>query len=90
MDSLTGEQRVTLILGLFTLVAVISLAHIARSTYLKRPIGSSWMKMYTSFIIITVVGALALANVITGDALTAILGSIAGYVLGTKQGGESD
>lgn len=85
MNDLTGEQRIVVIIGIFTLVIVISLAHIARSTYLRRSIPSSWMKMYTSFVVISIVGALALANVISGDALTALIGTIAGYILGTKE-----
>jgi len=43
------------------------------------------MKMYTSFVVISIVGALALANVISGDALTALIGTIAGYILGSKE-----
>jgi 4-amino-4-deoxy-L-arabinose transferase-like glycosyltransferase len=85
MNALNAGQRVQVILGIFTLVIVISLAHIARSTYLKKSIPSSWMKMYTSFVVISIVGALALANVISGDALTALIGTIAGYILGTKE-----
>lgn len=85
MDVLTPDQRVVISVAIVILAGVLGTVHVVRSIWLKFHVNELLIKMYITFIVVAVLAVLALAGVITGEALVALLGSIVGYVLGSKE-----
>jgi len=77
-------HRALVCVGLIAMGVIFCIVHIWRSVSLKKGFSETTMKMYIGFVVFTVIGAIGVAGVITGDALAAILGASVGYALGNK------
>ncbi len=84
MDSLTSEYRLYLGLAIIGLGAFFCGIHVWRSIKLKKGLSDFTIKMYMLSILATVLGVVGVSGVVTGDAVTALLGALAGYGLGNK------
>jgi len=81
---ISTDQRFYLGLGILILGALFCAAHIVRTILLKKQLTEATIKMYMLFIMISVFGVVAVVGALDGQALAALLGSVAGYALGQR------
>ncbi len=86
MIEFTTDQRVIISIAILSFSAILGVAHVVRSIKLKFPIEEPLIKMYITFFVVAILAILAISGAITGDAVIALLGSIVGYVLGSRSG----
>jgi len=82
---LIAEQyRFWLAIGLLTFCGIVCVANLRRSIHLKAYFSIDTMRMYMYFVVAAVIGTLALAGAVHSEALTALLGGLVGFTVGTR------
>jgi len=84
MDPLSPVYRFSLCLAVIALAAIFCVANICRSVKLQKGLSQITIKMYVTFLVISVAAVVGLAGAIQSDAFVGLLGALLGYVLGEK------